>query len=1051
MKKLLQKRYYIPFIALVLIAGIILSAILPFQVKIGGDKGFVSLSLNTAKAADNVMSVGIKNNVPTFTISKWNGESTIDLGIQWTGLTTLSSNTAESTDYKISYAQTATNTKYNENGGFDINLTLKTKPVTNRIVFSYNPKLVDAYYQPPLSSEWKIGDTVGLTKKGDKRIITSANDTEVRDQNGDLMASRPNYVVNSIVFYSSTKSGDYSIAGGVNYKDGKIGNLYRMMDSEGSWANWSIETGQLVLTVDQKTIDNGKYPITINPTGDTFGFSSTGASVASDAGDAYYTCIFPCPTTGTASKISATVNGTTTDDANFSAAVYASNGSAVITNGGGAFSLENLTAGTPHQFDRTITATLAVTNYALIAYCNWDGYTGYGGICYDSGTANQSSDVAATITDWSAAKTVANANLKYSIWVTYTSSGNASISNTPSSKDFGVVNPSSTYWAKGTDPLLLAGSTNTNSPTTNTSSAWTTPVRAYADDSVTTNITSGNPSGSDTWGNYGYSIASYATISQVRVRYDAWSLGYVPTAPSQVNTSDNQTSGTIQLVKGRIPTGDGDTTGTWAASTGTKWSCIDEAPSLGVAASSTDYASCTAAGYYLSTYTAFNTPSTATIVDVKVFWYGRNSGTCAAAAYLKVGTSYYNSSSNLTLTTTYAWDSGGAKIWTTNPTTGSAWTYDQVNGTSANTSQRLNQFGTNVFTAGTYVRVGACYIQVDYTDATHDYANVDETSVDNTDGVTIYSAAGTGQYYLGNSSNFSIPTGSTITNLTVYYNGCDQDPLTGTNNLRAAVTVNGTRYVTTDAGASIPALATAYSYAFTVNPSSNVTWTVADINGSGSLPLQQFGVSSSDSNPTVQVNMIYAVVNYTEYNDQIKVDVSWDGGSNWSATQNTTLTNAEATYWYDVSGVTSWTPAKLVNGQLKVRALAQTVNNAEVVRLDWLPVEVTVANKPLTDGQSTFDVTNNGTIAVDISYSSTNFTGGGGWTLGAPGATQARLTVYVSGNVTGTILTNSNQQVIMNLAASANKYWDLKLETPTSAFIDGTTRTATMTLTAVAH
>jgi hypothetical protein len=81
--------------------------------------------------------------------------------------------------------------------------------------------------------------------------------------------------------------------------------------------------------------------------------------------------------------------------------------------------------------------------------------------------------------------------------------------------------------------------------------------------------------------------------------------------------------------------------------------------------------------------------------------------------------------------------------------------------------------------------------------------------------------------------------------------------------------------------------------------------------------------------------------NGTEYNDQIRVDVSWDGGTTWSSTQNTTLTSTEATTWYDVTGVTAWTPAKLADGQLKVRVLAYTQGTAEVVNLDWLPVEVT--------------------------------------------------------------------------------------------------------------
>jgi hypothetical protein len=75
--------------------------------------------------------------------------------------------------------------------------------------------------------------------------------------------------------------------------------------------------------------------------------------------------------------------------------------------------------------------------------------------------------------------------------------------------------------------------------------------------------------------------------------------------------------------------------------------------------------------------------------------------------------------------------------------------------------------------------------------------------------------------------------------------------------------------------------------------------------------------------------------------EQIRVDVSWDGGTHWSNKATTTTTGTEATYWYDVTGATAWTPAKLADGQLQVRADAQTVNSASTVSLDWLSVEVT--------------------------------------------------------------------------------------------------------------
>jgi hypothetical protein len=81
--------------------------------------------------------------------------------------------------------------------------------------------------------------------------------------------------------------------------------------------------------------------------------------------------------------------------------------------------------------------------------------------------------------------------------------------------------------------------------------------------------------------------------------------------------------------------------------------------------------------------------------------------------------------------------------------------------------------------------------------------------------------------------------------------------------------------------------------------------------------------------------------NGTEYNDQIRVDVSWDVGNTWSNKQVTSLTSSETTYWYDVTSATSWDATKLNNTNFKVRVDAYTQGIAEEVRLDWLPVEVT--------------------------------------------------------------------------------------------------------------
>jgi len=102
-------------------------------------------------------------------------------------------------------------------------------------------------------------------------------------------------------------------------------------------------------------------------------------------------------------------------------------------------------------------------------------------------------------------------------------------------------------------------------------------------------------------------------------------------------------------------------------------------------------------------------------------------------------------------------------------------------------------------------------------------------------------------------------------------------------------------------------------------------------------------------------------------NENIRIDVSWDGGTTWSAQQVTALTDTEATYWYDVTAETAWTPAKLANGQLQVRADAYTVGGAGSVSLDWLPVEVTY-----TAGATAPTVTTSAATSVEATTATGN-------------------------------------------------------------------------------
>ena len=146
------------------------------------------------------------------------------------------------------------------------------------------------------------------------------------------------------------------------------------------------------------------------------------------------------------------------------------------------------------------------------------------------------------------------------------------------------------------------------------------------------------------------------------------------------------------------------------------------------------------------------------------------------------------------------------------------------------------------------------------TSPTTKFDKVDEVGAN--DGDTSYLTHGTtAGSALFSFSAFSIPAGAIITNLTVTV--VARDVTSGKNAVQPAISVNGTNYLTTSTSTEVPTAYTAISYAYTTNPLTPAAWTVADINGTGTRPLQGFGVSSADASPAFRITQVYATVNYT--------------------------------------------------------------------------------------------------------------------------------------------------------------------------------------------
>lgn len=110
-------------------------------------------------------------------------------------------------------------------------------------------------------------------------------------------------------------------------------------------------------------------------------------------------------------------------------------------------------------------------------------------------------------------------------------------------------------------------------------------------------------------------------------------------------------------------------------------------------------------------------------------------------------------------------------------------------------------------------------------------------------------------------SAFSIPVGSTAITVSVIYRPRRTSTSLNTN---ARIRVGGTTY---EEGAGVVAGST-YSTRtvnWATNPATSAAWTVADVNGTGPNPLQEFGYANTQTSGTeeARVTQCYLQVTYT--------------------------------------------------------------------------------------------------------------------------------------------------------------------------------------------
>jgi len=213
--------------------------------------------------------------IPQVKLERWSNETNFSVRLKDTNYEQAEVSTLQN---KIKWSKGNTEIEFYDyeegKGGYKMIPILKAKPKTNQIRFSVKRKGLKFFKQKPLTDE--------ITQEQKNKGWT-ATETEIKDENGNVVSQRPIDIVNSFAVYHDTK-------GGMNDKDGKdykVGKAFHdkrphFIDAEGkeAWGDLDYiwqgeENGERIVTIPQDFLDNAVYPIRSN---DTFGYTSVGES-----------------------------------------------------------------------------------------------------------------------------------------------------------------------------------------------------------------------------------------------------------------------------------------------------------------------------------------------------------------------------------------------------------------------------------------------------------------------------------------------------------------------------------------------------------------------------------------------------------------------------------------------------------------------------------------------------------------------------------------------------------------------------------------------------
>lgn len=362
--------------------------------------------------------------IPNLEISRWNGEVKFKIKPNLVGIDAKDKNlsfegekvkfTTPNMEYSLYELPTSTDL---EEGGYEYEITLKSKPVTNAVSLDIETQGLDFFYQPSLIDE-----------KHEENVDT-CTETDCFDKNGNVIIHRPENIVGSYAIYTSEQKINY--VGRKIYKNGKMGQFYRprICDSN-NWCVWGMfnkdlqETKKLTVTMPVDFWDNAVYPIR-HVTGTSFGYNTAGGTSGTSGGNGLFGSLFTSPSNiVTATNLIFSV-GKLVNDANCKAVIVLHNDSTIISNGVG----EAVTVTGAQSWKKSIFSTPPSVSSSVdyvLSMINDDADFGVR-FYYDSGSANQGHYQAANSYATPENPIWSHNTNKYSIYATYTV--NASSSN----------------------------------------------------------------------------------------------------------------------------------------------------------------------------------------------------------------------------------------------------------------------------------------------------------------------------------------------------------------------------------------------------------------------------------------------------------------------------------------------------------------------------------------------------------------------------------------------------------------------------------------------